>query len=67
MTDLEPCPFCGGTQLDDRVGVQYDESGLSAMRYFYSVVCVDCGCRTASFEQKLNAVDAWNRRVKNER
>lgn len=63
MVELKPCPFCGSQQVDDNIGVQYDESGLSAVRYFYSVVCGNCGCRTALFEQKLNSIEAWNRRV----
>ena len=66
MDKLKPCPFCGGQQLYDNIGVHYDESGLSDVRYFYSVVCINCGCRTASFEQKLNAIESWNRRVSDE-
>lgn len=62
MTELKPCPFCGCKQLDDRVGVQYGEYGTTPVRYFYSIVCAKCGCRTALFQQKGNAVDAWNRR-----
>lgn len=63
MQELKPCPFCGSKQIDNDVAVQYDESDLSVARYFYSCVCGACGCRTTLFNQKQNAVDAWNRRT----
>ena len=62
MLELKPCPFCGCKQLDDNVAVQYGENGTSPVRYFFSIVCSKCGCRTTLFNQKENAADAWNRR-----
>ena len=59
MTDLKPCPFCGGTNvhvdMDYRVGIP--------------VWVVDCnGCATSGpvvneAEGEAAAVEAWNRRT----
>ena len=61
MSELKPCPFCGGgAQLDhDRVGV-----GV-----YSKVRCIKCYCSTKKFgiSTKVSsdelAVEAWNKRV----
>ena len=58
MSELKPCPFCGG----ESVVVKTAKCG----RY---IVCWDCGCRTEDFETDYagtardKAVAAWNRRA----
>ncbi len=61
--ELKPCPFCGGELIDKYIAVQYEESGLHRVRYFFSAVCSDCGCRTAKFYNWNSAIEAWNRRA----
>lgn len=55
-TELKPCPFCGG------------EAKLMGLERFkeYRVYCHDCGVRTDDFYPKHRAVEAWNRRCRNE-
>ena len=59
MTDkLKPCPFCGGEAY---VWLNLETDN-------YDVECLECGC---DFQQHYGCVDeaieAWNRRVDNDR
>ena len=60
MSELKPCPFCGGEgclQRHDFVG--YTDT--------FGVVCLDCGCETRQFyDTKKDAIEAWNRRADDE-
>lgn len=51
MYFIDTCPHCGG----EAVAVLTGDS--------WYVHCPDCGCGTAFYEAKDDAVDAWNRRV----
>ena len=59
-TELESCPFCGGTN----VYTKQDGDG------FWHVICDERGCRVNVSNDKYpyatetEAKDAWNRRVK---
>lgn len=62
MTELKPCPFCGGkAQLEH----DYQGNGNSY------VVCKSCGLKGVSFIRSfetasdLNAIEYWNRRAEN--
>ena len=59
MTELKPCPFCGGeaTFGGSEHVKPYDKP------YWY-VVCFNCGASVYGNEDKEKAVEAWNRRVK---
>lgn len=60
MTELKPCPFCGG----DSDGVVL----LHRVRYdinCYFVSCERCYGRTGEQTTKELAIEAWNRRVDN--
>ena len=53
MTELKPCPFCGGTaerHATDGYGVEW------------YVMCKDCGCSTMA-RYRGKDIEAWNRRV----
>ena len=51
MTDLKPCPKCGGK-------AEYFINPLSTCKYF--VKCLDCNKRTASYVTSEEAILAWN-------
>ena len=58
MTDLKPCPFCGGEA--DILEHQFE--GFSPT---YGVTCLDCNCETYQFfDTEDEAIAAWNRRAK---
>lgn len=54
MSELKPCPFCGGKTLDIRKG-----------KYMWWIECcnADCGTLGGVKRRKKEAIDAWNRRV----
>lgn len=72
MSELKPCPFCGGdAELDfakasfiytDVFGKAHDSG------FFYTVRCIDnvCGCHIGIYEEPKMAMEAWNRRTSDE-
>lgn len=57
MTDLKPCPFCGGKAF-----AYY--SGSPGNGYFSEVICEKCNCRTDRLRGD-KAIEVWNGRVEN--
>ena len=60
MTDLKPCPFCGGEDLEIDHAPTYDVYHPDV----YEVHCVECGGRGGEDWTKAEAIEAWNTRVK---
>jgi len=70
MSELKPCPFCGGqAELDFARNTSFTytdvfgktiETGL-----FYTAKCRDdsCGCKIGVYKEPQMAIEAWNRRV----
>jgi len=58
MTDLKPCPFCGGNAKL----MTYHYQTLGDMLY---VTCLSCGNETTGKLTAGEAIAAWNRRVDN--
>ena len=54
MSELKPCPFCGGTNIQHR----HQGGGLD-----HTIRCRDCGCKTGHHESKEDNVASWNRRA----
>jgi len=50
MSELKPCPFCGGEA----------ESMVNGKWYY--IFCVDCHARTVEFKEYWQAGQAWNNR-----
>jgi hypothetical protein len=66
MTELKPCPFCGG-----EADIRHEHRWISGMNGGYSgtyIVCKKCCCRTCTYdwEDEDQMYEAWNRRVDNE-
>lgn len=63
MSELKPCPFCGG-----EVEIEIHED--IARRIKYGVECRNADCDvqplTAWYADKDECVEAWNRRAKDE-
>ena len=65
MTNVQPCPFCGGTDI------QYSLKTLGARRakYHAAMYCNSCHCygpRTitdGNIGAKAEAIKQWNRRA----
>lgn len=53
MTELKPCPFCGG---EASIYVAYDDG--------YYVCCDECGCGLPVYNTEEDAIREWNRRTK---
>jgi Lar family restriction alleviation protein len=59
MNELKPCPFCGN--IDIKIHAPY----FTENRYVM-VQCYSCNCSTAVYKTVDQAVEAWNRRTKEE-
>lgn len=61
MSELKPCPFCGGeARLLPHI--------FYGLKNTYGVECSKCGVMTMQFyDTERDAEKAWNRRVKDER
>lgn len=58
MSELLPCPFCGGE-------AQVFESGAWFVDHFMKYVrCTSCGLQTCDYKTEAEAVEAWNTRTK---
>ena len=60
MSDLKPCPFCGG-KAELIIVPGYFKYGLSSIGWF--VKCIDGCCNQSTYMSDHDAVEAWNRRV----
>lgn len=66
MTELKPCPFCGGiaeTYESEAYNLK-TEKEEGPVRFF--VMCKDCTALVCGLSKKV-AVERWNRRVKDDR
>ena len=52
MSELKPCPFCGG---------EAEEYNNSDFHDCYRVYCMDCGAETQA-EEEWNRAKKWNKR-----
>ena len=73
MSELKPCPFCGGeAAYENRLHINpiMDESGASigieVEDYEEWVQCKKCGVKTLEYFNAREAVEVWNRRVEDE-
>lgn len=70
MSELKPCPFCGGKaevySYEDAQDIyNSDTLGYVDTEYYikYGVGCVLCGCIIAEKMNEEKAIEAWNRRT----
>ena len=64
MTELKPCPFCGGKSTIRQVTPVRD--GLTLTYNGYFVICEECLTSGDNYSTKERAIDAWNRRYQDE-
>jgi predicted nucleic-acid-binding Zn-ribbon protein len=67
MTELKPCPFCGGRGYFERIDMANTEweSFAKQPRYWYCVCCKKCRLKQPGYyRSKDEAIRLWNRRVK---
>ncbi|MBO6179430.1 MAG: Lar family restriction alleviation protein [Selenomonadaceae bacterium] len=62
--ELKPCPFCGAKYSSEK----FTAGTVQLMRgekYFWAI-CLNCGVRTGEYLGDEAAIEAWNRRAKDE-
>lgn len=57
MSDLKPCPFCGGKA--EMLTAESMNGG-----YLFGIMCNDCRSRGDVYDTEAEAIAAWNSRVK---
>ncbi len=57
MSELKPCPFCGGKIIEHNIET---ERGGRTWHYFY---CYNCYSTTANYRTVKEAMEAWNKRT----
>lgn len=58
MSDSKNCPFCG-----------YEPKIYIGPDHLWRVICSSvwlCGAKTVGFEQKYDAINAWNTRIESQ-
>lgn len=58
MSELKPCPFCGG--------LAYIEPRNRSATKVWWVRCYDCGIETDVYDSEKEAIESWNRRVQDD-
>ena len=80
MTELKPCPFCGhkaelhySSANETQFVPCFSVDGLGSLGYNkktskteYMVSCNKCKCKVGSYSTRKSAIEAWNRRQRNE-
>lgn len=63
MTELKPCPFCGG-----KASIRTVPSGLTKghIRNCFFVMCNQCLTSSNNYNSTILAADHWNRRISDE-
>ena len=62
--ELKPCPFCGEKSailIDDNI-----HGRLSLNWSHWHVACQECLCQTNGETTAKRAIEAWNKRIKDE-
>ena len=64
MNELKPCPFCGALPAKE----PYEPRTVQLTRgvIAYWVRCYNCGIGTCEYDSAEPAIEAWNRRAKEE-
>ena len=57
MTELKPCPFCGGEAYTT------ERAGFASAGWSVECVNPDCGCDFALYADEAEAIGAWNTRA----
>lgn len=59
MSELLPCPFCGGTDEADKIDVEYEDDTSNLIWW----MACDCGARGPVADNIEKARKAWNKRA----
>ena len=61
MSELKPCPFCGGSAFTENLTELTKYGEMEELDDCY-VTCRSCGCCGKVMESLEQAVEVWNRR-----
>ena len=68
MSELKPCPFCGGEDVEviNALEAQPEMELVGLTKDNWNVVCNECYAAGGTQRTALEAIEAWNRRVNDE-
>jgi len=61
MSELNPCPFCGGKVIIESKSRNADDHGFR-WEHLTIFTCKNCGGKTSFDESKDSAISKWNKR-----
>lgn len=62
MTELKPCPFCGGNANLIK-NKDFDMRFYCVIPYYF-VMCSQCRAQSNKLETDKEAIEAWNKRAR---
>lgn len=65
MSELKPCPFCGGEAVIHTCCELENDNLAFVYKDKFVIHCFECHITTLPFETKEEAIEAWNRRADN--
>lgn len=67
MSELKPCPFCGG-EAESKICMSQQTLFSMSKKCIY-IMCKECEARTAGYKESVHysaeekAIETWNRRT----
>ncbi len=62
MSELKPCPFCGGEAIIFRTYVK-DAEVIENSKFYPIIRCLECLVQTQPYKTEAEAITAWNKRA----
>lgn len=59
MSEIKPCPFCGGAAMN----LSHSSCDCCGKKYTGIVGCTHCNAEVSHYDTDEQAIEAWNKRA----